>query len=84
MQTKTNTRDPPLSDVNCFIEIDRDEPLVTCSIIESHIRWAQIRCLSPRHVPNYFSLYFSSDRQVARKCRLIFRSNSTLVIKFVD
>jgi hypothetical protein len=84
MQGRNEYSDPTLLNEACWIDLGHDHAPINCRINEIYDHWAYIECPASSQVPDYFFLFLTVDGRVARKCRMISRSNSKLVLKFLD
>jgi hypothetical protein len=65
------------------IEIGGDAPPVPCTLCDASQHGAQLAVANPSSVPNEFILSLSADGAVRRRCRVIWRAESSVGVEFL-
>jgi hypothetical protein len=68
-------------DRRCWIDVGGDN-LMECSLGDTMQSGARLLVSVAAEIPDEFELYFTEDRTVARKCRVVWRSDSQAGIAF--
>lgn len=66
-----------------FIELGSGAPARECTLCDASQQGAQLAVADPATVPNEFILALSSDGAARRRCRVIWRTESSVGVEFL-
>jgi len=77
---KTSFKEPYL---NCSIDCGNGRATIPCSLLEISESQAVIELSTPTEVPDQFVLLLTKNGHVARKCKIVQRSNLKIIARIL-
>jgi hypothetical protein len=79
-------RNSPRKDVHypCWVEIGHGAPQLAATIADISVGGAKLLVPNSYNVPESFTLLLTRDGNARRRCRVVWRSPSTIGIQFVE